>query len=91
MADCVFGITGKDFVIIGSDLSAARSIIKIQDEDYKLTQLTNNQILAVSGENTDRTAFSKLIFGELEYYYYRYNNRLTTDEVANYTRYITIN
>jgi 20S proteasome alpha/beta subunit len=86
MADCVFGIAGKDFVIIASDLAATRSILKIQDEDTKLTQLTNNQILAISGENADRNAFAKLIYGELEYYYYRYNNRLTTDEVANFTR-----
>lgn len=91
MADCVFGITGKDFVIIAADMAATRSILKIQDEDNKLTVLSKNQILGVSGENADRTAFSKLISGELEYYYYRYNNRLSTDEIANYTRYIHFN
>lgn len=87
MVDCVFGIAGKDFIIIASDLAATRSILKIQDEDVKITQLSKNQILAVSGENADRLDFSKLIRGELEYYYYRYNNRLNTDEVANFTRY----
>lgn len=86
MVDCVFGIAGKDFIILASDLAATRSIIKIQDEDLKITQLTKNQILAISGENADRTEFSKLIQGELEYYYYRYNNRLNTDQVANFTR-----
>ena len=86
MADCIFGIAGKDFVIIAADMAATRSILKIQDEDNKLIILSNSQILGVSGENADRTAFSKLIHGELEYYYYRYNNRLNTDEIANYTR-----
>lgn len=86
MADCVFAIAGKDFVIIASDLAATRSILKIQDEDSKLTQLANNQILAVSGENADRNDFSKLIRCELDYYYYRYNHRLNTDQVANFTR-----
>lgn len=84
--DCAFGIQGTNYVLIASDRSVARSIIKLQDSDDKLTLLSNSQILASCGEVADRKSFSKLIFGELEYYYYRYNNRLNTDEVANYTR-----
>ena len=84
--DCAFAIQGNDYVIIASDRSVARSIIKIQDSEDKLTLLTDSQILATCGEVADRKSFSKLIKGELEYFYYRYNNRLNTDEVANYTR-----
>ncbi len=84
--DCAFAIQGTDYVLIASDRSVARSIIKIQDSDDKLTILSDTQILACCGEVADRKSFSKLVFGEIEYYYYRYNNRLNTDEVANYTR-----
>ena len=84
--DCAFAIQGKDFILIASDRSVARSIIKLQDSDDKLTLLSSNQILAASGEVSDRKNFSKLISGELEYYYFKYGNRLNTDEVANYTR-----
>lgn len=84
--DCAFAIQGNDYIIIASDRSVSHSIIKIQDSDDKMTLLSDNQILAACGEVSDRKNFSKLIFGELEYYYYRYNKRLDTDEVANYTR-----
>jgi len=84
--DCAFAIQGNDFVLIASDRSVARSIVKMQDSDDKLLLLSDNQILAACGEVADRKTFSKLIQCELEYYYYRYNNRLNTDEVANFTR-----
>ena len=84
--DCVFGMAGEDYVIIASDRSVARSIIKLQDTDDKLTILSNNQILGAAGEVSDRKNFSKLIYGEMELYYYKNNFRPSTDEVANYTR-----
>ena len=84
--DCAFAIQGNDFILIASDRSVVRSIVKMQDSDDKLTRLSDTQILAACGEIADRKTFSKLILGELEYYYYKYNNRLNTDEVANFTR-----
>lgn len=84
--DCAFGIQGKDFVLIGSDRAVMRSIIKLQDSDDKLTILSDNQIIAACGEVADRKNFTKLLRCELEYYYYVNSHRLTTDEIANYTR-----
>jgi 20S proteasome subunit beta 4 len=84
--DCAFAIQGNDYILIASDRSVARSIVKLQDSDDKLTILSNNQVLAACGEVSDRKSFSKLVLGELEYYYYKYNTRLNTDEVANFTR-----
>lgn len=93
MADCVFGIVGKDFVIIASDRSVNRSVLKIQDCDEKLTTLSDNILIGVSGldDVSSRKGFSKLIKGESEYYYYRYNNRLNTYETANFTRSVLAN
>jgi len=93
MADCVFGIVGKDFVIIASDRSVNRSVLKIQDCDEKLTTLSDNILIGVSGldDVSARKGFSKLIKGESEYYYYRYNNRLNTYETANFTRSVLAN
>lgn len=84
--DCAFGVAGEDWVLIASDRSVMRSIIKLQDTDDKLRVISDNQIIATCGEVSDRKEFSKLINGEIDYYYYRYNNRLNTDELANYTR-----
>jgi 20S proteasome subunit beta 4 len=86
MADCIFGMAGNDFVLIASDRGVTRSILKIQDCDDKLTELSTTQILGTCGEVSDRKSFSKLIKGEGEYYFYRYNIRLSTNEVANHTR-----
>jgi 20S proteasome subunit beta 4 len=84
--DCVFAIQGRDYILIASDRAVSRSIIKIQDSDDKLLQLSGNQILGSAGEVADRKSFAKLIIGELEYYHYKYNTRLDTDEIANFTR-----
>ena len=84
--DCAFGVAGEDWVIIGSDRAVVKSIIKLQDTDDKLRILSDNQIISCCGEVADRKEFSKLVNGEMDYYYYRYNKRLSTDELANYTR-----
>jgi 20S proteasome subunit beta 4 len=84
--DSIFAVAGKDYVLIASDMAVSRSILKIQDEDNKLTILSKNQVLGAAGENNARNSFSKLISGELEFYNYRFNTRLDKDEVANYTR-----
>lgn len=84
--DCAFGIQGKDFILMASDRSVARSIMKLQDSDDKMTILSDNQIMAACGEIADRKDFSHLLKCELEYYYFVNGHRLNTDEVANYTR-----
>lgn len=84
--DCAFAIQGKDYILIASDKAVINSIIKLNDTDDKIIHLTDNQVIAACGEISDRKTFTKLIKGELDYYYYKYNNRLNTDEVANFTR-----
>jgi 20S proteasome subunit beta 4 len=84
--DCSFGVSGKDFVIVASDCSSIRSIIKFKDDEEKITKLNNNQVLACSGETADRKSFSQLVKCELDYYLYRYNNQLNAEETANYIR-----
>jgi 20S proteasome subunit beta 4 len=84
--DCVFGISGKDFVILAADKSVAQSIIKMQDDDEKIVPLGDNQLIAAVAEVSVRKDFSKLVKANTEYYYYRYNTRLITSEVANFTR-----
>jgi 20S proteasome subunit beta 4 len=84
--DCAFAIQGKDFILMASDRSVARSIVKLQDSDDKMKILSDNQIMAACGEVSDRKSFTKLVSCELEYYYYVHGNRLNTDEVANFTR-----
>ena len=85
--DCVFGIQGKDFVLLAGDrASVSNSIIKLQDTDHKIFKLTNNQMIATVGESYDKKNFAKLIKANMELYFFQNGQRLTTDETASYIR-----
>lgn len=84
--DCIFGITGKDYVIIASDKNIANSIVKLQDDDEKIISIGETQLLGSSAEVSTRKSFSRLIKANLQYNYFRYNNKLLTKEVASFTR-----
>ena len=85
--DCVFGVQGKDFVLLAGDRAAVgNSIIKFQDTDHKILKLANNQLMACVGEAYDKKNFSKLIKANMELYYFQNGQRLTTDETAAYIR-----
>ena len=85
--DCVFGIQGKDFVLLAGDrASVSNSIIKLQDTDHKIFKLANNQLIATVGESYDKKNFAKLIKANMELYYFQNGQRLTTDEAASFIR-----
>ena len=48
--DSVFGICGKDFVIIASDTALNRSIFTLKHDEDKILNLNSNKILASAGE-----------------------------------------
>ena len=85
--DCVFGIQGKDYILLAGDrASVSNSIIKLQDTDHKIMKLTDNQMIACVGEAYDKKNFSKYIKANMENYYFQNGQRLTTDETAAYIR-----
>lgn len=84
--DCAFAVQGNDYVLLATDKAVMTSIIKLQDSDDKTVRLSDTQIIASCGDNHDRKTFSKLVKCNLEYYYYLNGNRLSTNEVASYTR-----
>ncbi|KAJ9105561.1 hypothetical protein QFC19_003543 [Naganishia cerealis] len=59
MADCSFGITGKDFVLLASDQSAGRSIIKMKSDENKIRTLSPGLALAFGGEPGEFTSLGK--------------------------------
>lgn len=85
--DCLFAINGNDYVIVAADKSVTQSIIKMQDDDDKIVQIGERQLLASSAEVSTRKDFTKQIKANLQYNYYRYNTPLLTSEAAQFTRY----
>ena len=85
--DCVFGVQGKDYILLAGDRAAVgNSIIKFQDSDHKIIKLANNQLMACVGESYDKKNFPKLVKANMELYYFQNGQRLTTDETATYIR-----
>ena len=85
--DCVFGVQGKDFILLGGDrTSVGNSIIKFQDSDHKISKISDNQLMACVGESYDKKNFPKLVKANLELYFFKNGHRLTTDESAAYLR-----
>ena len=48
--ECSFAITGKDYVIVASDTTSARSIVKMKIDEDKIKTLSPHLLMAYSGE-----------------------------------------
>ena len=49
--ECLFAITGKDYVLIAADTMAARSIVKMKGDEDKMRVIGDNLVFAYSGES----------------------------------------
>jgi len=45
-----FALTGKDYVIIAADTTAARSIVKMKNDDDRIKTLSPHLLMAYSGD-----------------------------------------
>jgi 20S proteasome alpha/beta subunit len=59
--DSIFGICGKDWVIVAADTAVNRSIFTLKHDEDKIMPLGSNKVLAASGEPTDRYQFCNYI------------------------------
>lgn len=48
--DISFALTGKDYVIVAADTTAARSIVKMKVDEDKIKVLSPHLLMAYSGE-----------------------------------------
>jgi 20S proteasome alpha/beta subunit len=51
-----FALTGKGYVIVAADTTAARSIVKMQIDQDKIKELSPHLLMAYSGEPGQRKA-----------------------------------
>merc|ERR1712128_300022 len=82
----VIGIKGKDFVLIGADQSAMRSIIVYQQELDKIHKIGKKTAMAVCGEVGDTNFFTESISKNIALYEIRNGYGMSPDEAAAYTR-----
>ena len=84
--DAVFGICGKEWVIVAADTSVNRSIFSLKHDEDKIMQLNNYKLLACAGEHTDRYAFCNYIQKNLQLQEYRTGFEPSVEASAQYTR-----
>ncbi|GJQ87882.1 hypothetical protein Trydic_g1152 [Trypoxylus dichotomus] len=84
--ECIIGIKFNDFVLIAADMTSAHSIIVMKTDENKLYQLSNNIVMAISGEKGDTTQFAEYIAKNIQLYKMRNGYELSPTAAANFTR-----
>ena len=84
--DSIFGICGKDWVVVASDTAVNRSIFTLKHDDDKILSLNTNKVLAAAGEQTDRYQFCNYIQKNLELQAFRTGHELSVEASAQYMR-----
>mmetsp|Transcript_2331 Transcript_2331/g.3155 ORF Transcript_2331/g.3155 Transcript_2331/m.3155 type:complete len:196 (-) Transcript_2331:132-719(-) len=84
--EALIGITGKDYVIVAADASAARSIVVFKTDEDKILQLDSHKLLACSGPTGDRYQFCEFVQKNLHLHEMRTDVRMGTKAAAAWTR-----
>jgi len=59
--ECSFALIGKGYVLVASDTSAARSIIKMKSDEDKTKTLSPHLVMTYSGEPGDTVQFAEFV------------------------------
>ena len=84
--DAVFGIAGKDWVVIVTDCAVNRSIFCLVDTEDKICEISSHKIMGMAGEQTDRYQYSNFIKRNLELQEMRTGCELGVEATAQYMR-----
>jgi 20S proteasome subunit beta 4 len=84
--DSVFGICGKDWVILVADAAVNRSIMTLKHDEDKIDKLNNFKLLASSGEQTERYQFSNFIKRNLALQEYKTGHEPDVEGTAQWMR-----
>ncbi|XP_031552109.1 proteasome subunit beta type-2-like isoform X2 [Actinia tenebrosa] len=82
----MIGIQGDGFVLVASDSSSGRSIVRMKDDYNKMTKLSSKLLMLVSGESGDTAQFSEYIEKNVQLYKMRNGYELTPHAATNYVR-----
>ncbi|KAG8678239.1 Proteasome subunit beta type-4, partial [Ceratobasidium sp. 428] len=70
--ECSIALTGADYVLVASDMSVARSIVRMKSNEDKTKILGPNLVMAYSGEPGDTIQFAEYVERNLRLYQMRY-------------------
>ncbi|CAE6505155.1 unnamed protein product [Rhizoctonia solani] len=84
--ECSIALTGADYVLVASDMSAARSIVRMKSNEDKTKILGPNLVMAYSGEPGDTVQFAEYVERNLRLYQMRYVHPLRPPSAAAWIR-----
>ncbi|RPD64000.1 N-terminal nucleophile aminohydrolase [Lentinus tigrinus ALCF2SS1-6] len=84
--DISFALTGKGYVILASDTTAARSIVKMKVDEDKIKVLSPHLLMAYSGEPGDTVQFAEYIERNIRLYQIRNTYALRPPSAASWIR-----
>ncbi|EDO32854.1 predicted protein [Nematostella vectensis] len=82
----LIGIQGDGFVLVAADCASGRSIVRMKDDYDKMTKLSDNLLMLVTGESGDTAQFAEYIEKNVQLYKMRNGYDLTPHAAANFTR-----
>ncbi|CDZ97582.1 20s proteasome subunit [Phaffia rhodozyma] len=84
--ECSFGIIGKDYVLIASDSTASRSIVKMKSDEDKIKTLSPHLLMAYSGEPGDTIQFAEFVERNIRLHHMRTHAELRPASAASWIR-----
>lgn len=84
--DFLVGVQGKDFTMVMTDKTIARSILVMKQDQDKMIQLNEKTLLCLAGEVGDCTNFGEYVQKNVQLYEKRNTIKLSTSACANFTR-----
>jgi 20S proteasome subunit beta 4 len=84
--ECLIGIRFKDYVLLAADRIDARSIVVMKHDEEKFVSLSDNLLMAVTGEAGDTAQFSEYIAKNVQLYKMRNDYELSPKAAAHFTR-----
>ena len=84
--DSAFGICGKDWVIVVTDKAVNRSIFTLKHDEDKITKLNNFKVMACSGEQPERYAWSQYCERNMKLMEFRTGHEPDVESTAQWMR-----
>jgi len=84
--DSSFAITGKGYVIVAADMTASRSIVKMQSNEDKIKILGSHLLMAYSGEPGDTVQFAEYVERNIRLAHIRNTYPLPPPSAASWIR-----
>uniref|UniRef100_A0A1L8DSZ6 Proteasome subunit beta n=1 Tax=Nyssomyia neivai TaxID=330878 RepID=A0A1L8DSZ6_9DIPT len=84
--ETIIGLKGQDFVMVAGDCTNAHSIIMLNDEENKITKISDNLMIATTGESGDTVQFTEYIGKNIALYKMRNGYELGPKSAAHFTR-----